>query len=295
MKDYKKLLEDLDKYTRLLVVSCAIVDGRFTLEGTSDNMDEDKRKFIDEVINYIRHECLSVYCVGMIQAVLCELSANESVNDIEKTYNINLREPILHTLKIVEALMGITLSSLGTVICMRDEHIYYWDVVDVDIEENMGLFLNFICNEINSLAVLTIIEITCYLTIETGYAYSSFFTAACISQHLYDYGVDNQFIEFARNRAVENLEFTCRKMEEVGKSKQLKELKEYAKKQYWSAPRLHWSVNVLIEQMQLYVNGSVNDGKDAQLCSSLYSSLVDNFGSIDDERATILALMEDYD
>ena len=295
MKDYKKLLEDLDRYTKLLVVSCAIVDGRFTLEGTSDNMDEDKRKFIDKVINYIRHECLSMYCVGMIQAVLCELSANESVNDIEKTYNINLREPILHTLKIVEALMGITLSSLGTVICMRDEHIYYWDVVDVDIEENMGLFLNFICNEINSLAVLTIIEITCYLTIETGYAYSSFFTAACISQHLYDYEVDNQFIEFARNRAVENLEFTCRKMEEVGKSKQLKDLTEYAKKQYWCAPRLHWFVNVLIEQMQLYVNGSVNDGNDAQLCSTLYSSLVDNFGSIDDERATILALMEDYD
>ena len=295
MKDYKKLLENLDKYTRLLVVSCAIVDERFTLEGTSDSMDKDKRKFIDEVINYIRHECLSVYCVGMIQAVLCELSANESVNDIEKTYNINLREPILHTLKIVEALMGITLSSLGTVICMRDEHIFYWDVVDIDIEENMGLFLNFICNEINSLDVLTIIKITCYLTIETGFAYSSFFTAACISQHLYDYGVDNQFIEFARNRAVENLEYTCRKMEEVGKSKQLKDLKEYAKKQYWSAPRLHWFVNVLIEQMYMYVNGSLNDGKDAQFCSTLYSSLVDNFGSIEDERNAILASIENCD
>ena len=84
-------------------------------------------------------------------------------------------------------------------------------------------------------------------------------------------------------------------MEEVGKSKQLKELKEYAKKQYWSAPRLYWFANVLIEQMHMYINGSVNDGNAAQLCSTLYSSLVDNFGSIDDERATILALMEDYD
>ena len=295
MKDYKKLLEDLDRYTKLLVVSCAIVDGRFVLEGTSDNMDDDKQRFINELVNYVQHECVSMYCVSMIQAVLCELSANESVVDIEKTYNINLKDSILHSLKIVEALMGVTLSSLGTVICMHDEHIYYWSEVDIGVEENMGLFLNFICTEINSYNVLNIIEIMCYLTIEIGYAYSAFFTAACISQHLYDYGVDSKFIEFARNRAIQNLEFTCRKMEEVGKSKQLKELKEYAKKQYWCAPRLHWSVNVLIEQMYMYINGSVNDGNDAQLCSTLYSSLVDNFGSIDDERATILALMEDYD